>query len=406
MFGDGADDAGPRRRPHRLPADARREPARVERQPDDRARHARAGCARSARAAARSSSSTRAARRPPRRPTSTSSSARAPTRYFLFALVHVLVRRGPRATSARLRRPRDRPRRGRARSRRAFTPEARGAGRAASTPTTIRRIARELAAARARRRLRPHRHLHAGVRHARALARRRAQRAHRQPRPRGRRDVHAAPPPGGQHRRGAAGRGRGRRASAAGTAACAGCPRSSASCRSRAWPRRSRRPARARSARSSRSPATRCSRRRTPAASSARSTSLDFMVSVDIYLNETTRHADVILPGAVAARARPLRPRALPARGPQRRELLAAGRRRSRADELAGVGDPAAPRRRSPAGQGATPTSSRARRLRRCSARCRRRSGASGVDRRGPRRRRARSRCSSARAAAPSACST
>ena len=25
--------------------------------------------------------------------------------------------------------------------------------------------------------------------------------------------------------------------------------------------------------------------------------SLDFMVSVDIYLNETTRHADVILPG-------------------------------------------------------------------------------------------------------------
>ena len=29
---------------------------------------------------------------------------------------------------------------------------------------------------------------------------------------------------------------------------------------------------------------------------------LDFMVSLDIYLNETTRHADVILPGARAAR--------------------------------------------------------------------------------------------------------
>ena len=40
-------------------------------------------------------------------------------------------------------------------------------------------------------RLRAHRHLHAGVRHARKLARGRAQRAHRQPRPRGRRDVHA-----------------------------------------------------------------------------------------------------------------------------------------------------------------------------------------------------------------------
>ena len=58
----------------------------------------------------------------------------------------------------------------------------------------IRRMARELAAAPSGRRLRPDRHLHAGVRHAGELAGRRAQRAHRQPRPRGRRDVHAAPP--------------------------------------------------------------------------------------------------------------------------------------------------------------------------------------------------------------------
>ena len=44
---------------------------------------------------------------------------------------------------------------------------------------------------RARRGLRADRHLHAGVRHARELAGGRAERAHRQPRPRGRRDVHA-----------------------------------------------------------------------------------------------------------------------------------------------------------------------------------------------------------------------
>ena len=35
---------------------------------------------------------------------------------------------------------------------------------------------------------------------------------------------------------------------------------------------------------------------------------LDFMASVDIYVNETTRHADVILPPTTRAGARPLRP--------------------------------------------------------------------------------------------------
>ena len=52
---------------------------------------------------------------------------------------------------------------------------------------------------------------------------------------------------------------------------------------------------------------------------------LEFMVSVDVYVNETTRHADVILPGPLAAAALALRPRAVPVRGPQRRALLAAG---------------------------------------------------------------------------------
>ena len=49
------------------------------------------------------------------------------------------------------------------------------------------------------------------------------------------------------------------------------------------------------------------------------------MVALDVYVNETTRHADVILPGADAARARALRPRALPARRAQRGQLHAGG---------------------------------------------------------------------------------
>ena len=81
-------------------------------------------------------------------------------------------------------------------------------------------------------------------------------------------------------------------------AACAGCPSRSGSCRSCAWRRRSRHPVRARSARSSRSPATRCSRSRTAPHSTHALAGLDFMVSFDIYVNETTRHADVILPSA------------------------------------------------------------------------------------------------------------
>ena len=53
---------------------------------------------------------------------------------------------------------------------------------------------------------------------------------------------------------------------------------------------------------------------------------LDFMVSIDIYLNETTRHAHLILPPTFAPRARPLRPRLPRPRGAQHRQ---ATRRRS-----------------------------------------------------------------------------
>ena len=45
------------------------------------------------------------------------------------------------------------------------------------------------------------------------------------------------------------------------------------------------------------------------------------MVAVDFYVNETTRHADVILPPTTSARARPLRPGLPRARGAQHRAL-------------------------------------------------------------------------------------
>ena len=111
----------------------------------------------------------------------------------------------------------------------------------------------------------------------------------------GRRDVHEGRRGRGEHQGRAGPRPR-RAASGAGRAASAASARCSASCPCRASSRRSRRRARARSARCSRSPATRRCRRRTRAAARRALDSLDLMVSVDIYLNETTQHADVILP--------------------------------------------------------------------------------------------------------------
>ena len=104
---------------------------------------------------------------PPRRPTSTTSSAPAPTRYLLFALVHVLFDEGLVDPGAAADGDHVGPRRRAQRSPRPSRPRP-SRRRPGSTPTTIRRIARELAAAPTRRRLRPDRHLHAGVRHARA----------------------------------------------------------------------------------------------------------------------------------------------------------------------------------------------------------------------------------------------
>ena len=140
------------------------------------------------------------------------------------------------------------------------------------------------------------------------------------------------------------------------------------------------------------------------AASTAALASLDFMVSVDIYRNETTRHADVILPPPSAFCERPLRPRAVLARDPQRRELLAAGRR-PRAGRAGRVGDPAAPRRRRGRAGRRRPTPAVARRLRRRRRSCRRRCSEPGSQRRRPRRRRAARRARAA-AAGRSASST
>ena len=110
---------------------------------------------------------------------------------------------------------------------------------------------------RARRRVRADRHLHAGVRHAGQLAGGRAQRAHRQPRSRGRRDVHHAPRRASATRPASPAAG-GASRSGAGTAGCAGWRKRSASCRCPASRRRSTLPARARCARWSPRPATRC----------------------------------------------------------------------------------------------------------------------------------------------------
>ena len=123
-------------------------------------------------------------------------------------------------------------------------------------------------------------------------------------------------------------------------------------------PRRSRPRARARSGRCSRSPATRCSRRRTPAACDAPATSLELMVSIDPYLNETTSLADVVLPDPVAAGAPPLRPRLLPAVGPQRRQLHPARDAAARGG-AAGVADDAPDRRDRRRRRARTPTSTR-----------------------------------------------
>ena len=248
--------------------------------------------------------------------------------YLLMAMVQVITSEGLVDLGA-LRRPRHRPRRGgrgaRRRSRPRPWPTPPG-----STPTTIRRLARELAAA----------------------AHRRASTAASAP----------PPPSSAPSRRGwstcstcspatstgpaapcsprrppapatpAASRGYGRevRLAPAHAAGCASCPRPSASCRRSCMAEEIDTPGRG---------ADPCPRhhRRQPGAVHAElgagSTppwrGLECMVSVDIYVNETTRHADVILPAPVRPPEGPLRPRPPPARAARHRQLQRAGAARS-----------------------------------------------------------------------------
>ncbi|GAA3416043.1 molybdopterin-dependent oxidoreductase [Streptosporangium vulgare] len=119
----------------------------------------------------------------------------------------------------------------------------------------IVRLARELAAAPDGRRLRPHRHLHRGVRHRRAVAGRRRQRPDRQLRPSRRGHVR-------QTRRGERPPEQAVRHGTLAQPRPGGCRRRTASSRWPPSPTRSRRRARDRSGGWSRWPATRCCRRR------------------------------------------------------------------------------------------------------------------------------------------------
>ena len=160
-----ARDPDPRHRPHRLLPLHRRQPGGLERQLHDGARRARAGCAPSASAAAGSWSSIRAAPRRRARPTSTSRSAPAATprccwRWCSAGRATVAsTRRGSRAVADGWRATSSAARRLHARARRGVT---------GVPAATIRRLAREFADARVRRRLLAHRRLQQPLRHARA----------------------------------------------------------------------------------------------------------------------------------------------------------------------------------------------------------------------------------------------
>ena len=127
----------------------------------------------------------------------------------------------------------------------------------------------------------------------------------------------------------------------------------------RASPRRSRRRATARSRRCSPSPATRCISAPDSARLDAALPELDCMISVDNYLNETTRFAHVILPGP-SPLEQPHFDELIwgwAARSGAQLERSASSRRADRPDE---VGDPRPPRRAAaPAGRTTTSTSRR-----------------------------------------------
>ncbi len=241
--------------------------------------------------------------------------------FLLFALLNVLAADGlvdPGPAAPFLQRARRRAPAGRA-----VHPRGRRAGdrhprrhRAAAGPRSGRRSDRL--------RLRPDRHHHRRVRHAHLLAGRRPQRRHRQPRPARRRHVR---------------QGRRRRRPTPGARPGSGGPSASAGTRSRV---------RGLPESLGELPVVCLAEEidtpgdgqiqglvtvagnpvlSTPDAArlDAALAGLDAYVAVDPYVNETTRHADVILPVPSAAPAGPLRPLPLAAGAAQRRPLHAAG---------------------------------------------------------------------------------
>ena len=352
MFGDDAVGPGARRRPHRPPADPRRQPARVERQPADRARHARAAARASASAAARSSWSTRAARAPPRRPTSTTSSGRAPTRCCSRRWRARSSRRASSTPGALAEHLNGLDEVARARAR--LHARARWRPRAASRPSEIRRMARELAAAE---RAAVYGRIGTCTQEFGTLASWLVDVLNVLTGNLDREGGAMFPLRGGRAsgtRPGAGGSGKGVRFGRW-QSRVRGLPEAFGELPVSASPRRSTRPARARSARchGRRQPG-RLDAEQRPARARARGARLHGRV--DIYVNETTRHADVILPAPGAAREVALRPRALPAGRAQRRELLAAGVRARGPGRVGGLPAPRRDRRRARA---RTPTSTR-----------------------------------------------
>ena len=190
MFGTGLDRRRARPRPHRPPADARRQPDGLQRQPHDGARRARAPARdpRARREGRRRRPAPHAHRRGGRR--APTSSAPGTDALLLFALVHVLFDEGLVRPGA-ARGARRRARRG-ARARGAVHARGRRRGVRRSTadddPPHRARARRRADAAAVYGRIGT---TTQALRHHRELARRRAQRADRQPRPPGRRDVHA-----------------------------------------------------------------------------------------------------------------------------------------------------------------------------------------------------------------------
>ena len=298
-----ADHPGARPRPHRLPVHARRQ-SRTRRTAASPPRPiGPAGSRQCELVAVSSSSSIRVAAERPRKPTSTSPSGRAPTRFLLIAMVHTLVRRRPR---------RSRPARRHAstgldeveRLAKDFTPEAVAAGdgdrRRHHPPprarARCRADGRASTAASARRRRSSAR--------SRQLARRRAQRAapatSTGPAERcSRRRPPGRPTPAASRARGAA------FASAGARAGCSGLPETLGELPVVAMAEEIETPGRrpdpcARDHR--RQPGGVDAERRRTARRRARRRSTSWC-RVDIYVNETTRHADVILPPPIRSRS-------------------------------------------------------------------------------------------------------